>query len=710
MPQDKAAKHSTGGLARQRDMLEKLNSAAIIFLSHKEDSYEHAMSEGIRLIAGATGVDCVSVFKNARQPDGLHLSQIYRWDKNAGTTRPLTGLADATYAGMFPRWERILAAGGVINGPAYQMPEAGLLESYGTASLLCAPIFYDGKFWGFVCFESLTEEKSFSPHEADTLRTASLMLANTAIRNEAAKSLREADEHIKLMMDATPLGCTLWNSDHRIIDCNAALVSLLELRNKDEWRDRFFECSPERQPDGQQTFFKLHKVLEKAFKSGRNVFEWTHRTVNGVDIPAEVTLVRVRHGAKYLVAGYIRDLREHNRMMRELEQTLHDVRAADRAKSEFLSRMSHEMRTPMNAIIGMTAIGKASGSIEKKDYSFEKIDEASRHLLGVINDVLDMSKIEANKLELSENDFEFGKMLQKVMNVLSFRVEERRQKLSVNIDETIPRSLFGDDQRLAQVITNILSNAVKFSHDEGAIHLDARLLSEKDGVCLLQISVTDHGIGLTEEQKSRVFNSFEQAEAGTSRTYGGTGLGLSISKCIVELMGGEIWVESEAGEGAKFSFTAVLRRGRGPAAEAAGAENTRDSGATGDFSGRVLLLAEDVEINREIVVSLLEPLKITVVCANDGAQALSMFKEAPEKYDLIFMDVQMPVMDGFEATRLIRALSDPKAKKVPIVAMTANVFREDIERCIAAGMDAHLGKPVIMEEVLAVLRKHLCVN
>ena len=532
----------------------------------------------------------------------------------------------------------------------------------------------------------------------------------------------------------------------------------------------------------------------------------------------------------------LRDVTENERKDNMLRAAIEQANTASKAKSNFLSNMSHEIRTPMNAIIGMTAIGKSAHTVEKKDNAFNKIEGASKHLLGVINDVLDMSKIEADKLELSYTRFEFEKMLQNVTNVVNFRVDERRQKFHVNIGKDIPFALIGDDQRLSQVITNLLGNAVKFTPDGGTIRLDSQLISIENDVCRLQISVEDTGIGISDEQKSRLFKSFEQAEAHTSRKFGGTGLGLAISKRIVELMGGDIRVESEQGKGSKFTFTVSLtcdtKGGTSPLAEGVNWENIRifavdndpeilkfftilsknkgiactvassaedalkmlqkdneydicfldwdlsgingvelakkirekstvesvvivfssiDLSAVeeaargegidkflpkplfpsaaidiinecigidktvsqdnrhlvGDFSGYSVLLAEDIEINREIVLALLEPASLTVECAENGAQALELFTKAPEKYDLIFMDIQMPEMDGFEATRNIRALDVPNAKTVPIIAMTANVFHEDIEKCLAAGMDGHVGKPLDFNEVICQLRKHL---
>jgi len=508
-----------------------------------------------------------------------------------------------------------------------------------------------------------------------------------------------------------------------------------------------------------------------------------------------------------------------------------------RHKSAFLANMSHEIRTPMNAIIGMITIGKTASNIERKDYCLMKIEEASNHLLGVINDILDMSKIEANKFELSPAEYDFEKMLQRAVNVVSFRVDEKKQKLSVHIDRSIPRTLIGDDQRLTQVITNLLGNAVKFTPELGSIILAARLVGEENGIYTLRISVSDTGIGITTEQQSKLFRSFEQAESSTTRKYGGTGLGLAISKSIVEMMGGAIGVQSEPGKGSTFTFTIQAQRGtekrQGLLAEGVNLSNVRilvidddtdilthfreiaqsfgiycdtvisgeealallqkneiyhiyfvdwkmpgmdgiqltyelkkripaksvvimisaaewsavaeeakkagvdkflskplfpstiaevineclgtDKGQsenawsniTGIFAGRRILLVEDVEINREIVQTLLEPAQLEIDCAENGVEAVRMFNEDPDKYDMIFMDVQMPEMDGYEATRRIRAMDTPAAKTVPIVAMTANVFREDIERCLEAGMNSHIGKPLDFKDVLEKLNTYL---
>lgn len=391
----------------------------------------------------------------------------------------------------------------------------------------------------------------------------------------------------------------------------------------------------------------------------------------------------------------------------DIKRSREEALAASKLKSAFLSNMSHEIRTPLNAIIGMTFIGKREGNLQSKDDAFENIESASAHLLGVINDILDISKIESGKMELSHIVFDFSQMLDRVLSVIMPKIKENQQRLSVDIDPDIPQKLLGDDQRLAQVITNILSNASKFTPAGGFITFKAELLESKKDACLIKMSVRDSGIGMSEQEQGKLFHIFQQAEAGTARKYGGSGLGLAISKRILEMMEGDIWVESEKGRGSCFFFTARLTIPDQVTAKCALQPDSCDEEQGCDFSGRVILLADDIDINLKILIALLRPTRITVDTAKNGAEAVDAFIANPNRYDLIFMDVQMPEIDGLQATRMIRALNTPRASTIPIIAMTANVFKEDIALCVDAGMNDHLGKPVVIKDVLKMLSHYL---
>jgi signal transduction histidine kinase/CheY-like chemotaxis protein len=758
-----------------------------------------------------------------------------------------------------------------------------VMRSSGIEAIMAFPVYLHGEFWGYVTLENKHDKRLCSDWEASILQSVSLLLANAVERYDSMMLLNQRLAQQQLMSNISKTFITKEQMGNLINDALARMGTFMNVvcvliavfeKDSDICRPEYvWYADPKYKPNSTQTGYS--SIIRELFPYYANDSDRTPTIYCDNSLTYEngkFSQIFEKSGIKSLICAPIyvdselwgiMSIEEHERfrhwsesdaqlvssvssaiasavardvMESERSAALEEAIKASRAKGDFLSNMSHEIRTPMNAIIGMTSLGIAATDKDRMLHCFKKIDDASKHLLGIINDILDISKIEANKLKLSCINFEFEKMLQNVIDVVNFRLDERRQKLYVNIDKEIPQKLFGDDLRLAQVVTNLLSNAIKFTPEEGSIRLEANLLLKDNEMCCLQISVEDSGIGITEEQMGRLFNAFEQAEVGTTRKFGGTGLGLAISKRIVEMMGGEISVESKPESGAKFTFDVSLKSSSahrkrllpdsvnwsnirifavddepeirkffmdvseslgihckvassGEEAltmlsnddnyniyfidwklpEMNGLELARrvydetsrksvavmfssgewsdiegEANAAGvrkflpkpllpsaivdainecigkkstlkqieedknpvDFSGHSVLLAEDVEINREIVLALLEPTQLIVECAENGLQAVQMFTEAPNKYSLILMDVQMPEIDGCEATRRIRALGG-RGVEVPIVAMTANVFREDVERCINAGMSNHIGKPLDFNEVLTILRKYL---
>ena len=401
------------------------------------------------------------------------------------------------------------------------------------------------------------------------------------------------------------------------------------------------------------------------------------------------------------------------------------------AKSNFLARMSHEMRTPLNAIIGMSTIAQNTEDLKKISQCLHKINEASLYLLGMITSILDMAKIEAGNLKLTNAEFNLPHMLKRIIKTVSFSLDAKRQELKLDFDPNLPETIISDEQRLTQVLDNLLSNALKFTAPEGIITLSVKKLWEDEETCTLEIKIIDTGIGISSEELKKTFKLFEQADGGIARKYQGAGLGLAICAGIVHLMGGDIWVESKPGKGSAFGIKITVARRSKKAEKGISASEKDSTGAVINdqkpkFTGFSILLAEDVEINREIVLTLLENTGITIDCAQNGLQAVEMFKASPSKYAAILMDIHMPQMDGYEATRQIRAFEELRssrapeiipqtpggqlpgqASQVPIIAMTANVFKDDVEKCLEVGMTTHLGKPIDFEELVKKLEKYL---
>jgi signal transduction histidine kinase/CheY-like chemotaxis protein/lambda repressor-like predicted transcriptional regulator len=758
----------------QQQLLRAVNSTAELLLAAiDEKTFEDSIMEGMRIIAHCLDVDRGYIWQNEFKNDVLHYHMRFEWQSDTGRqTNPVVDKAIYPYS-QIPGWYAKFLKGECVNSSVNEMPEEEKkrVKPHGMKSIFAIPVFLNNVFWGFVSFDDCRRERSISEDELNILRSVSLMLASAINRNEQTEKTRYMQTQKSTLLNTVNsvanilLQTEIDEFESSLLRCMGMIGEAVKADRVYIWRNhpkddklhctQLYEWSEGAEPQ-QNNEYTTNIMYDD------NIPGWEEKLSNGQCINGLVRKMSASVQAQLSPQGiisilvvpvFLRDrfwgfvgfddchrerifteneesiLRSGSLLIAhallrndltmslrstavDLESAFESALAASRAKSNFLSNMSHEMRTPMNVIIGMTQIGKSAQSMEKKDYTFEKIEGASNHLLGVINDVLDMSKIEAGKFELFSTEFEFEKLIHKVINVTGFRLEEKKQNFEFYLDKKIPQVLFGDDQRLTQVITNLLTNAVKFTPDQGSIWLRAHLVGEDNGVVSIMIEITDTGIGISHEQISRLFTSFEQAESSTSRKFGGTGLGLAICKRIIELMGGNIWVESDLDKGATFTFTVQLKRG---AEKHDDLPEDAEPELMQSFIGYRLLLAEDVEINREIVISLLEAVDIEIDCAVNGVEALTMFSSTPERYDLIFMDMQMPQMDGLEATRKIREFEarlnektpTPPRKRIPIVAMTANVFKEDIEKCLEAGMDSHIGKPLNLNEVMDILNRYL---
>ena len=879
------------------------NAATLLLATTDEDTFEESLMESMALLGHCTNVDRVQIWRNETINGVLHFVHRYQWLSETGLKKPLVETGLQFPYSRHPDWEGKFLRGEHINAPFFELSEneQSFLSIYEIKSIVIIPLFLHSQFWGFLSLDDCQEARVFSEEEIGILRSVGLMMINALNRQMLVEKIQDEHNRVKLLLDAMPLGCTLWNAEGKIFDCNAESVRLFELRNQQEVLEQFLDLSPMYQSDGSISAEKINLNVQKAFETGRTVFEWEHQLLDGTPIPVEVTLVRINYEDEYAIAGYTRDLREHKQMVKaivrrdflldtvnrtavvmlqsevdtfehnlyrcmdmmakaigvdrvgmwknstvdgklcysklyewwcgekvstanvqtenvpydeqvpgwretlsrgecvfglvrdmspevrariepqniisvcvvplffqdqfwgfvgydnyrrervysesersilrsgsmlianailrneatlnvrstaaKLEVALTEARDANNAKSDFLARMSHEMRTPLNAVIGLCGLTLESEYLDEESRTnLKKIYDSGVILLSTVNDILDISKIESGKFELQPVEYELASLINDTVTQNILRIGDKPIEFVLNIDEHLPTRLYGDELRLRQIFSNILSNAVKYTV-RGTVAMTIACKQESDDVWLY-VSVQDTGVGIRAEDLKNVFSEYVRIDTNVNRYTEGTGLGLSITKKMAEMMDGTIEVESEYGRGS--TFTVKLRQKFvtdttiGPEMVKSLKNFQTSIGSKYDWnsSGIIarlpyahVLIVDDNFTNLDVTRGMLKRYGMKVDCVTSGQQAIDAIHEEHVRYHAIFMDHMMPEMDGIEATHRIRNIGTEYAENIPIIALTANAVVGNEEMFLNNGFQAFLPKPIEVSRLDEVLRR-----
>jgi len=699
--------------------LQAVNQAATLLLAASENKDIRAsLIKGMEIVGESINADRIHIWKSEVIGGENQYIREYSWMSETGKRKAeIPGRLKNPGGKNRFGWNDTFMLGESIGGPVRKMAESDRIffSELDIKSIIMIPLFLEGRFWGFFSVDSCTEERDYTDDEVNILRSISLMMANVINRRSLFERMNEVRERATLMLNASPICAQIFDRQYNVLDCNDAALSMYGFSSKHEFAERFLrDCSPEFQPDGQSSYNKSIELIDKVFREGYSVFEWMHKMPNDdTSIPAEITLVRARYGDDYVVIGYAKDIRAQNAYLAELEKSQEErvarnaAEAASRSKSMFLANMSHEIRTPMNSIIGFAELAKDDDVPAKTKEHLGNIQESAEWLLSIINDILDISKIEAGKITLESIPFNLTDIFSYCQTVVLPRALEKGISLYCYAEPIVEKKLLGDPIRLRQVLINLLSNAVKFTN-VGTVKLLSTITDIDESSVKIYFEIKDSGIGMSAEQISEIFEPFVQADDSVTRKFGGTGLGLAISKNVIELMGGKIDVESADGVGSKFffelEFNLIDSDESTPDEEDSGRELERPN-----FIGEVLI-CEDSKLNQQVVCEHLLRVGLKTVLADNGKEGFDFVEERVRKnkkpFDLIFMDIQMPVMDGLTAASKIVELG----VTTPIIALTANVMSNDLETYAANGILECVGKPFTTRELWKCLMRHLPVE
>ena len=883
-------KRMMGEIKHRDDLLSAGNHSASVLLSTVNDeNYEESVIESMGYIGKYINVDRIYIWRNVMIDGDLNYKLLCEWLNDTGYEgTPVDSNAVFSYLKYNPEWREKFLRDECVNGPLSELSESDqrVLSMYGMKSILVIPILLHDVFWGFVSFEDCRDERYFTKDEVEILRSAGLMMAYAVNHSEQTANIRHSYDYAELFLDAMPLSGCIIDKNMNLIKCNEGALRLFELTDRQEFIDHFYDFSPEFQPDGRLSKEASAQNVWNAFDEGKCVFEWMHQLKDGTPLPTEITIVRIAYGGDYVVAAYVRDLREQKRMMAEIEQhgrlmskinetasillkdntdtfkesiihcmgiignavgvgrvgiwknhidggALHctelfewlvdskfrvgaeftvdvpygklmprwagmlsageyinsllcdapdeeqaylarqgvesiflspvfveenfwgfvefdmfhegrvfteseqsilhssgillvnallrnemmiNLQTANRAKSDFLAKMSHEMRTPLNAIVGLSGLALEDEAIlAETRLNIEKVNNAGAILLTTVNDILDISKIEAGMLTLSPVTYDIPSLLNDAVTQSIMHKGEKPIEFILNIVESLPSKLYGDDLRIKQIFNNLLSNAFKYTM-EGTVELGVRCSREGEETIWLTAWVRDTGIGIKTEHIDRLFDEFVQANVHANRNIMGTGLGLSITKKLAELMGGTIAMESEYGKGSTFTVKLMQKFVTDEQIGTEVMENLKSFRYSDQkrrknsklvrikLPGARVLVVDDNITNLDVARGLLKPYEMGIDCMTDGQQAIDVIRKGKVKYDVVLMDHMMPGMDGIEATRRIREIGTDYAKTIPIIACTANAIVGNKEMFLSNGFQDFISKPIEIVRLDEIIR------
>jgi signal transduction histidine kinase/CheY-like chemotaxis protein len=701
-------------IERRDYLLNTTNRAAATLLQSELSEFMNGLYQVMAMVAEAVSVNRVRIWKNRVTDGKLYLTLIFEWPEGYMAQQNNEITVDIPYDDAVPWWEKILAQGDYINSLVKDMPaevQAQLLFR-DISSIFIVPVFVRNEFWGFVGYDDCEHERLFTEDEQSIMRSVSFLMASAWLRNEMTLDIRATAARQKAVFSNYP--GIIWCVDH------ARTITLFDGLYLNEYgiSSSFFEGRKTDEAFQESWSSGINESIQKTFNTGS---QDTTTEINNKMFRIRTTPIYDDEGVIINVVGSFDDITERIRLQAELKAALIEAQDANRAKTSFLAKMSHEMRTPLNAVIGLSELTLEDSILgDEVRGNLIKISNAGATLLSTVNDILDISKIEAGKFELVMEDYDIPSLINDAIAQSVMRIGGKPIKFILNICENLPTCLHGDEHRVKQIVNNLLSNAFKYTR-QGTVELTVSCERERERekeIAWMTIRVSDTGIGIRKEDMERLFTDYAMMDVESNRKIEGTGLGLPITKNIAEMMGGAITVESEYRKGSVFTarFRQEFVNDAVIGAELAETlksfrysdEKRRQNSQIMriDLSYARVLVVDDVPTNLDVAKGMLKPYGMQIDCVSRGQDAIDAVRAEKVRYNAIFMDHMMPEMSGIEAARIIREkVGTEYAKTVPIIALTANAIVGNDEMFLKNGFQAFISKPIEMPRLDTVLRQ-----